>query len=122
MLPIMWITRIPQAPDFLRGSIQLRKEIIPIVDLNKILGLPVTPATFAAKIVILQLPKKKPFGLIVAKVEGIEHHKEKLHKLLRDTTVIKGVYTNHNGKIQVLDSCHLLTQKEQQQLLELRNE
>lgn len=122
MLPIMWITRIPQAPDFLRGSIQLRKEIIPIVDLNKILGLPVTQLTFATKIVILQLENKTPFGLIVAKVERIEHGEEKLHKLLRDTTVIKGVYTNHNGKIQVLDSCHLLTQKEQQQLLELRNE
>lgn len=122
MLPIMWITRIPQSPDFLRGSIQLRKEIIPIVDLNKILGLPVTPPTFATKIVILQLPKKKPFGVIVAKVERIEHSKEKLYKLLRNATIIKGVYTSHNGKIQVLDSCHLLTEKEQQQLLELRNE
>jgi len=49
------ISKLPQAPDFLLGMIDVRGTGFPIVDLRTKLGLPRVPATEATRIIILDV-------------------------------------------------------------------
>lgn len=50
------ISRLPHAPDFLVGMIDVRGSGYPIVDLRTKLNLPSVPATEATRIIILDVP------------------------------------------------------------------
>ncbi|MGJ5180833.1 chemotaxis protein CheW [Bradyrhizobium oligotrophicum] len=50
------ISRLPHAPDFLVGMIDVRGSGYPIVDLRTKLDLPQVPATEATRIIILDVP------------------------------------------------------------------
>jgi purine-binding chemotaxis protein CheW len=50
------ISRLPHAPDFLLGMIDVRGTGYPIVDLRTKLNLPSVPATEATRIIILDVP------------------------------------------------------------------
>ena len=52
------ISKLPHAPDFLLGMIDVRGSSYPIVDLRTKLGLPAVPATEATRIIILDVPLK----------------------------------------------------------------
>lgn len=52
------ISRLPHAPDFLVGMIDVRGTGFPIVDLRTKLGLPSVPPTPATRIIILEVPIK----------------------------------------------------------------
>ena len=49
------ITRVPRAPDFVEGVVNLRGRILPVVDLRKRLALPCEPLGRKARIVIARL-------------------------------------------------------------------
>lgn len=48
------ITRVPFAPDFIKGVINLRGSVLPVIDLKKRLSLEDTPYTANTRIVIVQ--------------------------------------------------------------------
>lgn len=48
------ITRVPFAPDFIKGVINLRGSVLPVIDLKRRLGLEDTPYTPNTRIVIVQ--------------------------------------------------------------------
>src|SRR5258708_38772064 len=50
------ISKIPHAPDFLLGMIDVRGSSFPVVDLRTKLDLPNVPATEATRIIILDVP------------------------------------------------------------------
>ena len=50
------ISKLPHAPDFLLGMIDVRGSSYPIVDLRTKLDLPSVPATDATRIIILDVP------------------------------------------------------------------
>ena len=52
------ISRLPHAPDFLVGMIDVRGTAYPIVDLRLKLGLPPVPADASTRIIILDVPLK----------------------------------------------------------------
>jgi purine-binding chemotaxis protein CheW len=58
------ITRIPQTPDYLRGLINLRSMVIPVVDLRLRFGLPCGDATDETRIIVVNV-SGKTIGLIV---------------------------------------------------------
>ena len=58
ILDIRPISRLPHAPGFLLGMIDVRGSGYPIVDLRIKLGLPSVPATEATRIIILDVPMK----------------------------------------------------------------
>src|SRR6185369_655577 len=59
------ITQVPRAPEFIKGVINLRGRIIPVVDLKKKLGLgEVDLARRAARIVVVKL-RDRLIGLLV---------------------------------------------------------
>lgn len=56
ILDLRPITRLPHAPDFLLGMIDVRGSGYPIVDLRVKLGLPAAVPTEATRIIILDVP------------------------------------------------------------------
>ena len=56
--------QVPRAPDFIKGVINLRGRIIPVVDLKKKLGLGEVEIRSASRIVVVQL-KERLLGLLV---------------------------------------------------------
>lgn len=52
---MMPITRVPKAPEFVEGVINLRGEIIPVIDLKKRFGIPSGEITADTRIIIVML-------------------------------------------------------------------
>ncbi|SFM62475.1 chemotaxis protein CheW [Thermodesulforhabdus norvegica] len=72
---IMPIRSLIQAPDYVKGIINLRGAIIPVVDLRRKLGLPETEYTERTCIIILEVPhegKILKVGVIVDTVSHVE--------------------------------------------------
>lgn len=72
MLPI---TRVPKTPHYIKGVINLRGEIIPVIDIKAKLGLGSFEETEETRIIILQL-KDISFGVIVDEVDEVLQLKE----------------------------------------------
>ena len=64
------ITRMPKAPAFLEGVINLRGRIIPVLDLKKRFDMPLLDRTEETRILIVQL-KDQSMGLLVDKVTEV---------------------------------------------------
>ena len=52
MLPV---TRLPQAPEFVEGVINLRGKILPVIDLRKRLAIPLSESTRESRMVVVAL-------------------------------------------------------------------
>jgi len=64
------ITRVPQTPPFIKGLINLRSSVIPIVDLRLRFGLPLDAATDETRIMVVNVAGKT-IGIIVDAVSEV---------------------------------------------------
>ena len=64
------ITRVPRAPAFVEGIINLRGKVIPVVDLRRRFGLPTAEHTRASRIVVVEIGDQV-VGLIVDAVSEV---------------------------------------------------
>ena len=64
------ITRVPKAPDFVEGVINLRGKVIPVIDLRKRFGLPPGERTKQTRIVVVDMDGRT-IGLIVDAVSEV---------------------------------------------------
>jgi len=71
VIPVPKITPVVHTPKFIRGVINLRGEIIVIIDLKVFFSLPITEISEKSKIVVTQFDYKT-VGLIVDSVSQIE--------------------------------------------------
>jgi purine-binding chemotaxis protein CheW len=55
LIGLLEITRVPRAPDFIRGVINLRGKVIPVVDLRVKFGMETAVATSQSVIIVVQL-------------------------------------------------------------------
>ena len=65
-----FITRVPNAPGYIRGVINLRGTIVPVFDMQLKIGMPSTPLTEEARIVVLSISEVM-FGVIVNSVREV---------------------------------------------------
>lgn len=70
ILRMLDITKVPKAPSFVEGIINLRGKVIPIVDLRKKLGIIAGDYTNSTRVVVVNLSGKK-IGFIVDHVEEV---------------------------------------------------
>ena len=70
ILRIVAVTRLPEAPHFLEGVIDLRGVLLPVVDLRKRFGLSPGPYDSETRILVSEL-RGKPAGLIVDEVTEV---------------------------------------------------
>ena len=66
------ITPVPTTPHFLQGVINLRGDIVPIVDIREILQLPFKERTRESRIMILQI-KHVQLGILVDAITEVRH-------------------------------------------------
>jgi purine-binding chemotaxis protein CheW len=64
------ITKVPKAPDFVEGVINLRGRVIPIVDIRKKFHLNIKEATKETRIIVVNI-MNKTIGLIVDSVSEV---------------------------------------------------
>ncbi len=65
-----FITRVPNAPGYIRGVINLRGTIVPVFDMQLKIGMPSTPLTEEARIVVLSV-NEVMFGIVVNSVREV---------------------------------------------------
>jgi purine-binding chemotaxis protein CheW len=114
------VTRVPKAPAFIEGVVELRGAILPIVDLRKRFDLPATEPTRATKILIVGIDvsgRRMIVGLIVDGVsEPIRVPRAELRPappLTQGATPFFSGMVNYLGKIlMVLDLDAILSSTE----------
>lgn len=66
------VTRVPRAPAFLEGVINVEGNVVPVIDLKKRFALPQTPHDAKARIIIVEVDDQW-VGMIVDRVRQILH-------------------------------------------------
>lgn len=103
------ITRVPKVPAYLKGVINLRGEVIPVMSIRMKMGLPEDEIARATRIIILKLEQQGNVGIIVDEVkEVVTLEATQIDKMSYDskeggTNFVTGV-GKHNGElISLLD-------------------
>ncbi len=68
--PMTKITRVPNAPKYVEGVINLRGKVIPVVDLRKLMNLNLRDYDPSSRIIVLQLDGKI-IGILVDKMNEV---------------------------------------------------
>jgi purine-binding chemotaxis protein CheW len=110
------ITHLPKQPDYVRGVLNLRGVIVPIIDLRCRFGQGLTEAT-ALHIVIIVHIGSKPVGLLADRVLDIvsldEAQIQPVPKIAASQRVsfLSGLVTIDSGMIALIDLPNLLSTK-----------
>lgn len=76
------VTSVPRTPDFMLGVINLRGQVVPVVDLRQMFVMPVNPLTVDSCIIIVNIPiegEDTPLGILADRVkEVVEFNKGEL--------------------------------------------
>jgi purine-binding chemotaxis protein CheW len=121
IIPMQSISVVPGAPAFIEGVINLRGEVVPIVDLRTRFGLPLPTNGRKSVIVIVELIGL-PMGLIVDKVTDVtkmaEAAIEPPSPLLTsvDTAYLRGIGKFKERLVILLDLGRVFSLEEQQAL------
>ena len=103
------ITRIPKMPVYLKGVINLRGEVIPVMSLRLKMNLPEDEITRATRVIILKLEQQGNVGIIVDEVkEVVTLGTSQVEKMSYDSTdgstnFINGVGKRNGELISLLD-------------------
>jgi purine-binding chemotaxis protein CheW len=118
ILDLCPISRIPNAPPYLMGMIDVRHRTVPVVDLRVKLGLDATPPTPNTRIIVLDVAsggRSVVMGLVADRVYEVaslgEHPMEDAPNIgIRwNSRFIKGVGRRGNDFVIVLDIAHLFS-------------
>jgi len=103
------ITRVPKVPVYLKGVINLRGEVIPVVSLRLKMGLLADEYTKNTRIIILKSETSGNLGIIVDEVrEVVTLGEESIEKMAHEnkdtrTSFINGIGKNGGELISLLD-------------------
>jgi len=112
------ITTLPKAPKFVEGVINLRGNVVPLIDLRKRFGMKQIERTKKNKIIVV-IVEKRLFGIIVDTVlEVVSIAKENIEPTLPTTSGLKAEFINSIGKIHeslviILDIESIIQSKEE---------
>ncbi|MDD2421686.1 MAG: chemotaxis protein CheW [Heliobacteriaceae bacterium] len=111
-------TKIPQSPDFVEGVINLRGNVIPVIDLKKRFGLPLSETTVNTRIIVVNIGEHT-VGVVVDAVtevlrlslSAVEPPPPMMSGISID--YIKGVGKVEDRLLILLDLDKILSEKEQ---------
>ena len=115
------VTHVPRAPQFMEGVINLRGQLIPIIDLRARFGMPRAEHTKNTRIVVTEIGAKR-VGMVVDSVsevlrlpvEDIEPAPEMITGV--DTEYIRGVGKIEDRLIILLDLARIISGSEKREL------
>ena len=122
------ITKIPSTPDFVKGVINLRGNVIPVIDLRSRLGMPEKEHDKQTRIIVADVDDRT-VGLVVDAVSEVIRMDANLVEPPPEIIVgaddkgryIKGVGKLEDKLLMLLDIDSMFSKKEQEQLSELSN-
>lgn len=95
------ITRVPKVAPYLKGVINLRGEVIPVMSIRLKMDLPEDKITKATRIIILKLEQYGMIGVIVDEVkEVVTLDNSQIEKVAYDNKEEKSNYINGIGKYE----------------------
>lgn len=103
------ITRVPKVADYLKGVINLRGEVIPVMSLRLKMELEADEITKATRIIILKLEQHGTIGIIVDAVkEVVTLRTDEIEKVTYDAkedriNFVNGIGKNGDELISILD-------------------
>lgn len=112
VLEMQPVTRVPNARDHMRGVINYRGSVIPVVDLRVRFGLSPSPLTGASSIIVLQLSYEGDYVTVGMLADGVREvvslEAGKLEKAPAfgskiDERIISGIARLNDGFVVVLD-------------------
>ncbi len=115
------VTRVPRTPEFVRGVVNLRGKVIPVIDLKKRFNAGVVEETVRTPIIIVEArsgEKLTGMGLLVDHVSDVinvnEQNLEPLPSfgIELDTSFIDGIVRNGEDVITLLNIDRVLTSTE----------
>jgi purine-binding chemotaxis protein CheW len=120
------ITKVPQTPDFMRGVINLRGSVVPVIDLRLKFGMSATERTVNTCIIVVEVELDDEtliLGVLADSVqEVIEMEPEQIEAAPHigthlNTDFIKGMGKHDNRFIMILDSDKIFTGEELQTIV-----
>lgn len=108
------LTPVPCTPAFVVGLMNLRGEVLPVIDLKRFFDITGQKSTGQAKVIVLRGDEME-FGILVDAVPGvIEVHLDSLQPSLPTLTGIRAKYLRGitEDRLAVLDAAALLTDEE----------
>ncbi len=115
------ITKVPRTPDFMRGVINLRGSVVPVVDLRLKFGMSVTEKTVNTCIIIVEVKVDDETTILGALADSVQEvmdlepdHIEPAPKIgtRLNTEFIKGMGKHNNNFIIILDIDKVFTSSE----------
>lgn len=106
---MQYITRVPKMPNYLKGVINLRGEVIPVISLRLKMGLAEDEITRVTRIIIIKTEQEGNTGVLVDEVREVvtlsEDEIERVSRESKDgkTNFINGVGKHNNELISLLD-------------------
>ena len=103
------ITRVPKVDDYLKGVINLRGEVIPVMSIRIKMGLEADIETKSTRIIILKLEQHGTIGVIVDEVkEVVTLENEQIERIAYDSkdgknSFLSGIGKSEGGLISLLD-------------------
>jgi purine-binding chemotaxis protein CheW len=106
------ITRVPRTPDFMKGVINLRGGVVPVIDMRMKFGLSVTEATVDTCIIVLEVESDGEASFIGALVDAVravfEMSPDEIEEtpslgMRADTEFILGMGKKEDRFIMILD-------------------
>ncbi len=112
------ITRVPKVPEYLKGVINLRGEVIPVMSIRLKMDLPEDEITKDTRIIILKLEVHGMIGIVVDQVkEVVTLQNEQIEKVSYDgkderVNYIVGIGKYDGGLISLLDLNSVIVERE----------
>lgn len=114
------VTRVPKVQDYIKGVINLRGEVIPVISLRIKMGLEEDEITKATRIIIIKLESGDCVGVLVDEVkEVVALSNDSIEKIAYDSNEQKanfifGVGKDKDGLISLLDINGTFAEREPQ--------
>ena len=123
------ITKIPSTPDFVEGVINLRGNVIPVIDLRKRLGMPEREHDKQTRIIVADV-EDRTVGLVVDAVSEVIRMDANLVEPPPEIILgagdkgryIKGVGKLDDKLLMLLDINSMFSRQEQEQLSEIESD
>ena len=99
LIGMMDITPVPKTPDFIKGVINLRGEVLPVMSLRVKFGLEDDEITNLTRIIIIKLEPQAAVGILVDMVkEVITISDDEIEPVAQNSTDEKAMYLSGIGK------------------------
>ncbi len=127
VLKMIRVTPLPRSLDFVEGVINMRGDVIPVIDLRRRFGLPEAERTDESRIIIVEV-EERMVGLIVDSVREVlslsnQQIQEAPNQVAGEKTdLITGVGKVDDRMLIILDLDRILTSEEQLALEDISRE